>query len=100
MNIVSNAWVSTEEVETRIGLLRLHYAGNPLVKRIDYRIGGDHDDDPSVFIEVVLTSDDPVVEQVVQLAREMQIDLLRLVRTEEIGLHSYLSFKRPSRARS
>ena len=97
MAIVSNAWVSTEELANRIDRLRMQYAGNHLVKRIDYRIGTDHDDDPAIFIDVVLISDDPVIEDVVQLAEKMRIDLLGLVRAEEVGLHSYLSFKRPSR---
>ncbi len=98
MAIVSNAWISTEEVANRIDRLRMQYAGNPLVRQINHRIGADYYDDPAVFIDVVLASDAVTAEQVVPLAQEMQIDLLSLVRTDEIGLHSYLSFKRPSRA--
>lgn len=98
MAIASTAWVNSEEVAARIGRLKEQYAGNPLVKRIEHRIGTDYDDDPAIFIDVVLASDDATAEQVVPLSQEMRIDLLSLVRAYEVGLHAYLSFKTPSQA--
>ena len=99
MAIASTAWVNTEDVAVRVGRLQEQYAGNPLVNRIEHRIGTDYDDDPVIFIDVVLASDDATAEQVVPLAQEMRIDLLGLVRAYEVGLNAYLSFKTPSQAR-
>lgn len=93
MAIVSNTWVDTEEIANRIGRLQMQYAGNPLVKRIGYRVGPDWSDDPAVFIDVILAGGGITTEEVQELAEKMRIDLLSLVRTDEIGVHSYLSFK-------
>lgn len=92
MPIVSNAWVSNEEISRRVGRLQMEYADNPLVKRIDYRIGVDWSDDPAVFISVTIGRDGVTTGAVEQLAENIRADLLRLVRTDEIGLHSYVNF--------
>jgi hypothetical protein len=62
------------------------------VKGIDYRIGFDWSDDPAVFIDVILAGKEIAASELQQLAENIRADLLRLVRTDEIGLHSYLSF--------
>jgi len=93
MPIVLNEWVTSEEIANRIDRLRMQYANNPLVKRIDYRIDADWTGDPAVFIEVILAGKETPVEEVLQLAQNIRGDLLRLVRTDEIGLHSFLNFK-------
>ncbi|MGD0299299.1 MAG: hypothetical protein ABSE86_19515 [Bryobacteraceae bacterium] len=92
MAIVPAGLVSSEEISNRVHQLQMRYAGNPLVKGIDYRIGFDWSDDPAVFIDVMLTDKEIAASELQQLAENIRIDLLRLVRTDEIGLHSYLSF--------
>ena len=92
MSIVTKGWVSAEEISARIDRLQVQYAGNPLVRRIDYKIGSDWSDDPAVFIEVTVARNDTSDLELPQLAENMRADLLRLVRSDEIGLHSYLNF--------
>jgi len=92
MAIVPTGWVSDQEILNRVHRLQMQYAGNPLVKGIDYRIGVDWSDDPAVFIEVMLAGNDIAASELQRLAESIRGDLLRLVRTDEIGLHSYLNF--------
>lgn len=92
MAIVPKEWVSGEEISNRVNRLQMQYAGNPLVKRIDYRVGFDWSDDPAVFIDVMLAGKEIAAAELQQLAENIRVDLLRLVRTDEIGLHSYLNF--------
>jgi hypothetical protein len=92
MAIVPIGLVNGEEISARVQRLRMRYADNPLVKGIDYRIGFDWSDDPAVFIDVLLTGNKIVASELQRLAEDIRIDLLRLVRTDEIGLHSYLNF--------
>ncbi|MGA3189666.1 MAG: hypothetical protein ABSF22_21375 [Bryobacteraceae bacterium] len=92
MTIVPTGLVSGEEISARVHRLRLRYADNPLVKGIDYRIGFDWSDDPAVFIDIRLTGNKIVASELQRLAEDIRVDLLRLVRTDEIGLHSYLNF--------
>lgn len=82
--------VSDQEVSNRIQRLRTEYATNPLVRAIDYRIGLDWSDDPAVFIEVKVGGQGQATPELLDLAQELRKDLFRLVRTDEIGLHSYL----------
>jgi hypothetical protein len=70
----------------------MEYAGNPLVKRIEYRIASDWSDDPALFIDVTLAKTETATPELLRLAENMRVDLLRLVRSDEIGLHSYLTF--------
>ena len=92
MPIVLNESAADQEISTRVDRLRTQYAGNPLVKRIDHHIGVDWTDEPAVFIDVILPGKEVTTAQLQRLAENIRIDLLRLVRTDEIGLHSYLSF--------
>lgn len=92
MPLVPKAWVFPHEISSRIDRLQMQYADNPLIKRIDYQIGQDWSDDPAVFIDVVLASKEIAAWELEQLAANIRVDLLRLVRTDEIGLHSYLNF--------
>ena len=84
--------VSGQEISNRVHLLQMRYAGNPIVKGIDYRIGFDWSDDPAVFIDVMLNGNANTASELQRLAEAMRFDLLRLVRTDEIGLHSCLHF--------
>jgi hypothetical protein len=92
MAIVPGGLVSSEEISNRVHQLQTRYAGNPLVKGIDYRIGFDWSDDPAVFIDVVLIGKEIAASELQQLAKNIRVDLLRLVHSDEIGLHSYLTF--------
>ena len=92
MPMILSQGVSDQEISSRIDRLRMQYAGNPLVKRIDYRIGVDWSDDPAVFIKVMLAGKEIATAELQRLAESLHADLLRLVRTDEIGLHSYLNF--------
>jgi hypothetical protein len=92
MAIVPKGWVSTEEISNRIDQLQAQYANDPLVKRIDYRIGVDWSDDPAVFIDVTVARNEMPPAELNRLAESIRVDLLRLVRSDEIGLHSYLNF--------
>jgi hypothetical protein len=92
MPIALSEWATNQEVSSRIDRLRTQYADNPLVKGIDYRIDADWSGDPAVFIDVTLPGKEIAEAEVLRLAENIRGDLLRLVRTDEIGLHSYLSF--------
>lgn len=95
MAIVANTWIDTEEIARRVGRLQAAYAGHPLVKRIDYRIGMDWSEEPAVFIDVVLARDDAPTEEVVDLTEKIREDIHSL-RTIDIGLISYLGLKKPN----
>jgi hypothetical protein len=45
-----------------------------------------------VFIDVTLAGKEIASSELQRLAQNIRVDLLRLVRTDEIGLHSYLNF--------
>jgi hypothetical protein len=92
MPVVLSEWVTSQEISSRIDRLRTRYADNPLVKRVDHRIGVDWSDDPAVFIDVILSGKEIAGAELERLAEDIRVDLLRLVRTDEIGLHSYLNF--------
>lgn len=92
MPIVFSGWATSEEISNRIDRLRMQYAGNPLVKRIDHHIGVDWSDDPAVFIDVILSGNEIAPAELERLAEDIRVDLLRLARTDEVGLHSYLNF--------
>jgi hypothetical protein len=92
MPVVLNEWATSQEISNRIDRLRTRYADNPLVKRVDHYIGVDWSDDPAVFINVILPGKEIADVDLKQLAQDIRVDLLRLVRTDEIGLHSYLNF--------
>jgi hypothetical protein len=92
MAIVPTELASGQEISNRLHRLQMRYAGNPLVKGIDYRMGFDWSDDPAVFIDVMLAGKEIAASDLQRLAENMRVDLLRLVRTDEIGIHSYLNF--------
>jgi hypothetical protein len=92
MPIVPSESATSQEISNRIDRLRTRYADNPLVMRIDHRIGVDWSDDPAVFIDVIVPGTEIADAELQRLAESIRVDLLRLVRTDEIGLHSYLSF--------
>ena len=92
MAIIQEGSVSAQEVSRRIGTLQIKYAGNPLIERIEHRIAPDWSGDPSVFLNVILSRDHRDESALKSLAKDLRLDILRVVHTEDIGLHSYLSF--------
>jgi hypothetical protein len=92
MPIIASEWVTSQEISNRIDRLRMQYAGNPLVQRIDHHIGVDWSDDPAVFIDVILPGNEIAPQALERLAQDIRANLLHLVRSDEIGLHSYLHF--------
>ena len=64
--------VSGQEISNRVHLLQMRYAGNPLVKGIDYRIGFDWSDDPAVFIDVMLNGNANTASELQRLAEDMR----------------------------
>ena len=92
MAIIPIESVNSQEISNRVQSLQTRYEGNPLVKGIDYRVGFDWSDDPAVFINVRLIGNEIPPAELQRLAQEIRADLLRVVRTDEIGLHSYLTF--------
>jgi hypothetical protein len=92
MAIVPTGLVSVDEVSKRVGTLQMRYAGNPLIERIEHRIAPDWSGDPSVFLSVILSRDWRDDATLKSLAKNLRLDVLRVVHTEDIGLHSYLSF--------
>jgi hypothetical protein len=92
MAIVPAGWVNADEVTRRVGTLQLRYAGNPLVERIDHHIAFDWSGEPAVFLNVILSQDRRDDATLKRLANDLRLDLLRVVHTEDIGLHAYLNF--------
>ena len=92
MASVPLALVNDQEISNRVHFLQMRYADNPLVKGISHRVGFDWSDDPAVFINVSLTGNQIATAELQKLAEAIRADLLRVVRTDEIGLHSYLTF--------
>ncbi len=98
MSIVPAALSTVDEVSRRIGKLQLRYAGNPLIRRIEHRIAPDWSGEPSVFLNVILSQDRRLPQDrqddamLKRLAGDLRLDLLRIVHSEDIGLHSYLNF--------
>jgi hypothetical protein len=92
MTIVPVAWASVDEVSRRIGTLQSKYAGNPVVERIEHELGSDWSGEPSLFLRVILSPgrhDDATLKS---LASDLDLDRLRIVNVEDVGLHSYLNF--------
>jgi hypothetical protein len=92
MPIVSKAFVSPDEIDSRVGRLRTEYAAHPMIRELAYKIGVDWSDDPAVFLDVKVPSG-TTVEELLPFARKLQDDVLTLMRTDELGVHTYLSFK-------
>jgi hypothetical protein len=92
MAIVPAGWVSVDEVSKRVGTFQMRYAGNPLIERIEHRIAPDWSGDPSVFLSVILSRDRRDDATLKRLAKDLRLDVLRVLHTDDIGLHSYLSF--------
>lgn len=92
MPIVASGLVQQDEVRERVKRLQELFAKDPEVARIDHRLAQDWSGDYSVFVDVVLNRTIPPVAIVARLSEQIGAALLRVVRSEELGLHSYLNF--------
>jgi hypothetical protein len=92
MAIVATGLVQPSEVRRRVERLREHFANEAEIARIDYRLDLDWSGDSSVFVEVILRKTSPPVEVIARLSKEIGAALLRVLRSEELGLHAYFNF--------
>ena len=92
MAIVQSGLVQQPEIEKRVKRLEELFANEPEIARIDHRLAQDWSGDYSIFVEVVLNTTTTPHNVVARLSEEIGNALLRLVRSEEFGMHSYLNF--------
>jgi len=92
MPIVASGLVQQDEIRERVKRLQELFANDPEVARIDHRLAEDWSGDYSLFIDVVLTRKTPDAATVLRLSEQIDAALLRVVRSEELGLHSYPNF--------
>ena len=92
MAIVASGLVQQDEIRERVKRLQQLFANDPEVARIDHRLAEDWSGDYSLFIDVVLNRKTPNAAIVLRLSEQIATALLRVVRSEELGLHSYLNF--------
>ena len=92
MAIVSSGLIHQDEIRERVKRLQELFAKDPEVARIDHRLAEDWSGDSSLFIDVVLNRRTPNAATVLRLSERIATALLRVVRSEELGLHSYLNF--------
>ena len=92
MPIVASGLVQQDEIQERVKKLQELFANDPEVARIVYRLAEDWSGDYSLFIEVILNSKTPAAATVSRLSEQIDTALLRIVRSEELGLHSYPNF--------
>ena len=93
MQTVTLGSVRQGEIEERFKKLQELFANDPAVARLEYRFGGDWSGDDSLFIDVVLNKQTPTAT-VLRLSKEIAAALIRVVRSEELDLHSYFNFVR------
>jgi hypothetical protein len=89
--IVESGLVQQREIRERVKQLQRLFAKEPEVARIDHRLAEDWSGDCSLFIDVVLNRNTPTAT-VLRLSEQIATALLRVVRSEELGLHSYFNF--------
>jgi hypothetical protein len=92
MAIVASGLVQQDEIRERVKRLQELFANDPEVARIDHRVADDWSGDYSLFIDVVLNGMTTDSATVLRLSEQIAAALLRVVRSEELGLHSYLNF--------
>ena len=92
MAIVAAGLVEQDKIRERVKQLQVLFANDPEVSRIVHRFAEDWSGDHSLFIDVVLSRNTPNDATVSRLSEEIAEALLRVVRSEELGLHSYFNF--------
>ncbi len=100
MQTAESGLVNQEEVLKRVKQLEEMFVNDPEIMGITHRFGQDWSGDDSIFIEVVLNRTIPDKAVIVRLSRQIRDALLRVVRSEDLGLYSYLNFSsRPENGR-
>ncbi len=92
MSIVASGLVEQDKIRERVKRLEELFVNEPEIARIDHHLAEDWSGDYSLFINVVLNRKKPNTATVSRLSEQMTSALLRVVRSEELGLHSYLNF--------
>ncbi len=92
MSIVASELVQQSEVLERVKRLQELFATEPEIARVDYRFAQDWSGDASIFVDVVLRRAKVPVADIARLSKEIAAALLRVVRSEELGLHAYFNF--------
>ena len=92
MPIIGAGLVQQDEVRERVKRLQQLFANDPEVARIDHRLAEDWSGDHSIFVDVVLNRAAPPTAVVARLSEQIATALLQVVRSEELGLHSYFNF--------
>jgi hypothetical protein len=93
MGIVASGLVQQDEIRKRVNQLQQLFANDPEVARISHRLAEDWSGDHSLFIVVLLNTKAPTVSTIARLSEQITNALLHVVRSEELGLHSYLNFE-------
>jgi len=91
MSIVASGLVQQTEVLERVKRLQELFAKEPEIARIDYRLAQDWSGDSSIFVDVVLKRTTLPDAVIARLSQEIAAALLRVVRSEELGLHAYFN---------
>ena len=92
MPIVASGLVQQDEIRKRVGRLQELFINDPDIARIDHRFADDWSGDYSLFIDVVLRGKEPAPATVLRISEQISSALLRDVRSEDLGLHSYFNF--------
>lgn len=92
MSTVAAGLVVQDEIRERVKQLQVLFANEPEIARIVHHFAEDWSGDYSLFIKVVLKRNTPTAATITRLSEEIATELLRVVRSEELGLHSYLNF--------
>lgn len=91
MAIVPKVFIDQKEVDAAV-----QRAANALaqtVVRIRYDLGSDWTADPSIFFRIVLTDEAAKEPKLNDIANAIAVILIREVKPEEHGLHSYFNFR-------
>ncbi len=93
MAIIASGLVYQSEIRERMKRFEEVFLNDPEIDGIQYRLDGDWSGDESVFIEIALKAKKPSTDTVVRLSEQVSDALLRILRSEELGLHSYFNFE-------
>jgi hypothetical protein len=88
---VPRGFVNQQEIAA--GVQRATHALSQTVVRIRYDFGQDWTGDPSIFFRVVLTDEAAKKPRLNDIANAIALILMREVKAEEQGLHSYFNFR-------
>lgn len=92
MAIAETELVHQNEIRERVKRMQEMFANDPDVARIEYRFDENWSGELSLFVLVVLKSASPSHETIHRLSDQFSTALLRVVRSEQFDMHSYLNF--------